>query len=67
MGSKCVIRKINLEGSIKRRLLDMGLIEGTKIENVLESPTGDPKAYLIRGAVVALREEDTKNILVEVI
>ena len=65
LGSSCIIKKINLDGSIKRRLLDIGLIEGTKVSNVLESPFEDPVAYLIRGAVIAIRSEDSKNILVE--
>lgn len=67
LGSSCIIKKINLDGSIKRRLLDIGLIEGTKVENVLVSPAGDPMAFLIRGAVIALRCEDSKNIVVKVI
>lgn len=65
LGSKYIIKKINVEGSIKRRLLDIGLIEGTEVENVLISPLGDPMAFLIRGAVIALRCEDSKNIMVE--
>ena len=67
LGSSCIIKKINLEGSIKRRLLDIGLIEGTKVENVLESPFKDPTAFLIRGAVVAIRKDDSKNIMVELV
>lgn len=67
LGSKCVIKKINVEDSIKRRLLDIGLIEGTEVENVLISPLGEPMAFLIRGAVIALRCEDSKNIVVEAI
>ena len=67
LGSSCIIKKINLEGSIKRRLLDIGLIEGTKVENVLVSPFKDPIAFLIRGAVIAIREDDSKNIMVELV
>lgn len=67
LGSSCIIKKINLEGSIKRRLLDIGLIEGTKVENVLVSPFKDPVGFLIRGAVIAIREDDSKNIMVELI
>lgn len=67
LGSSCIIEKINLDGSIKRRLLDIGLIEGTKVENVLESPFKDPMAFLIRGAVIAIRKDDSKNIMVELI
>lgn len=67
IGTNWIIKKINLDGSIKRRLLDIGLIEGTKVKNVLISPAGDPMAFLIRGAVVALRNEDSKNIIVEAV
>lgn len=65
LDSNWIVKKINLDGSIKRRLLDMGLIEGTKIKNVLISPGGDPKAFLIRGAVIAIRDEDSSRIVVE--
>ena len=67
LGSSCIIKKINLDGSIKRRLLDIGLIEGTKVENVLVSPFKDPTGFLIRGAVIAIRKDDSKNIMVELI
>lgn len=67
LGSRWIVKKVNSTGSIRRRLLDIGLIEGTKLENVLISPAGDPKAFLIRGAVIALRDEDSKMIVVEAI
>lgn len=54
------------EGSIRRRLLDMGLIENTIVECLGKSPAGDPGAYLIRGAVIAIRAEDGRKILIEV-
>jgi len=47
-----------------RRLRDLGLVEGTKIRCVLRSPLGDPAAYRIRGAVIAIRKEDAKNVRV---
>ena len=62
---KGIIRKIECNDSVKRRLLDLGLIEGTIIELILISPFKDPKAYKVRGTVIALRQEDTKNIYVE--
>ncbi|MGN0642724.1 MAG: ferrous iron transport protein A [Huintestinicola sp.] len=52
------------KGSMRRRLMDMGLIEGTKVICLHRSPCGDPIAYLIRGAVIALRNEDSADILV---
>ncbi len=51
-------------GTMRRRLLDIGLVEGTEVECVQKSPAGDPVAYLIRGAVIAIRSEDSSNILV---
>ena len=62
---KGIIRKVECNDSVKRRLLDLGLIEGTIIELILISPFKDPKAYKVRGTVIALRQEDTKNIYVE--
>ncbi|HZK28267.1 MAG TPA: FeoA family protein, partial [Thermoclostridium sp.] len=45
--------------------LDLGLVSNTAIEALQKSPSGDPTAYQIRGAVIALRKEDAFNILVE--
>lgn len=52
------------EGSMRRRLQDIGFIEGTRIECVQKSPAGDPVAYRVRGALIALRTEDSANVLV---
>lgn len=53
------------EGAMRRRLQDIGLIEGTPVLCLKRSPSGDPIAYLIRGAVIALRREDSAKVLVE--
>ena len=53
------------DGSIRRRLQDMGIIEGTKIKCLFASPFNDPVAYEVRGAVIALRCDDSKNIFVK--
>ena len=52
-------------GGMRRRLLDIGLIEGTMVGCVGRSPSGDPAAYLIRGAVIAIRDRDSADILIE--
>lgn len=57
-GQSAVVSALSADGAIRRRLQDMGLIEGTRVECVGVSPLGDPAAYLIRGAVVALRKKD---------
>lgn len=53
------------ESPMRRRFFDLGLIKGTTVQCVGESPSKDPKAYLIRGAVIALRREDAEKILIE--
>ena len=63
-GQRARIKEITATGSIRRRLLDIGLVEGTEIKCVGKSPAGDPLAFLIRGAVIAIRSEDCCGITV---
>lgn len=63
-GSAATVTAMRSGGNMRRRLMDMGLIEGTKVLCLHRSPGGDPTAYLIRGAVIALRKEDTGKIQV---
>ena len=56
------VKRVEGNETIKRRLLDLGLKEGTKIKPVLVSPSGDPRAFEFRGGVIAIRKEDGKNI-----
>ena len=53
-----------LRGQERRRLLDLGLLPGTVVTAELRSPGGDPTAYLIRGATIALRAEQARQIRV---
>ena len=61
-GEKAVVKKLSSTGSIRRRLLDIGLVENTCVECVGKSPLGDPCAFLIRGAVIAIRGCDGEKI-----
>ena len=65
VGQKCLIDKVYKNKNIKRRLLDLGLTKDTLVECVGVSPLGDPKAFLIRDAVIALRKADCSNILIK--
>ena len=64
-GEHAVVSKIQTTGSMRRRFLDIGLVENTDGECVGRSPSGDPSSYLIRGAVIAIRSEDSQSILVK--
>lgn len=49
----------------ERRMFDLGLLPGTWVTAELKSPSGDPTAYRIRDALIALRQEQAKMILVD--
>ena len=57
-----IIDSLNCNESIRRRMLDLGLIKGTKITPVFKSPSGDPTAYEIRKTLIAIRKEDSECI-----
>lgn len=65
-GQSAKIKELLSIGSIRRRLLDIGLIENTEVECLGRSPGGDPSAFLIRGAVIAIRSEDCINIIISI-
>lgn len=61
-GETAVVDEIFTEGAMRRRLQDIGVIQGTELECVGRSPGGDPAAYFIKGAVIALRDEDSAQV-----
>lgn len=58
------VSQINISGMARRRMLDLGLTFHTKVAALQKSPAGDPTAYFIRGAVIALRSQDASQILI---
>lgn len=59
--------EIDAEGELRRRFFDLGIIKNTIIEPLYISPFGDPKAYLIRGTVIAIRHDEANKIRVRTI
>lgn len=57
-----VVTRIGLEGAMLQRVLDLGLTEGCRVMGVLPGRRGRPAAFLIRGAVIALRQRDAVRI-----
>ena len=64
-GRSATITKIHSKNAERRRMFDLGILPGTRIENVMPSPLGDPIAYRVRSAVVALRNEQAELIEIE--
>ena len=65
IGKKGIILSIDIDSELRRRFLDLGLIEGEKITAYLKSPFNDPIAYKIKNAIIAIRNIDSKKIVVD--
>ncbi len=63
-GYAATVLELTAKGPMRRRLLDIGLVGGTRVICLGISPLGDPRAYAIRGAVIALRKEDCQTVLI---
>ena len=63
-GSAAIVSGLTTDGAMRRRLMDIGLTPGARVEALYRSCSGDPTAYLIRGAVIALRSEDARTVVV---
>ena len=64
IGKKANVVTLTSDGTVRRRMLDLGIIDGTEIEPLYRSPSGNPVAYFIRGAVIALRTDVSEKIMV---
>lgn len=58
------IENLNCTGTIRRRLLDLGLVNGSFITPILLSPSKGLRAFDIRGSLIAIRDEDASSITV---
>lgn len=63
-GQRARVIGLTASSSMRRRLLDIGLVKNTLVECVGRSPVGDPKAFCIRGAIIAIRADDCRSILI---
>lgn len=64
-GKTGTVIALQTRGSMRRRLMELGLVEGTKVACLKKAPWGDPAAYRIRSAVIALRKADAMGVLVK--
>lgn len=64
-GARGRVVVLRCRGLTRRRLLDLGLTPGAVIERAFTSPFGEPIAYRVRGALIALRAEQANQIEIE--
>lgn len=62
-GEEAVVVAIGCEPAMRTRLNDLGLLEGSCIRCLFPSAFGDPRAYLVRGASLGIRNQDAAKIL----
>lgn len=62
IGSTVKVLRLNGEGAVKRRIMDMGITKGVEIYVRKEAPLGDPLELTVRGYELSLRKEDAEMI-----
>ncbi len=65
IGSTVAVKKLNGEGAVKRRIMDMGITKGTEIYVRKVAPLGDPIEVTVRGYELSLRKADAEMIETE--
>lgn len=63
----CKVVKLNGEGAIKRRIMDMGITKGVEIYVRKVAPLGDPVEVTVRGYELSLRKNDAEMVEVELV
>jgi len=56
------LQSLNVAPATRERLLEMGFVEGMKVELKYEAPGGDPMAVSVRGGLIALRRKEAEMI-----
>ena len=64
-GDRAIVSGIRCEGPLRQRLLDIGFTSDTEVTCLGRSPLGDPTAYTVKGAVLALRREDAATVIIK--
>ena len=65
VGDRVKVAKINGQGAIKRRIMDMGITKGTEVHIRKVAPFGDPIEVTVRGYELSIRKADAEIIEVE--
>lgn len=65
IGTTVKVKKLNGEGPVKRRIMDMGITKGVEVYVRKVAPLGDPVEVTVRGYELSLRKADAEMIEVE--
>src|SRR6185295_17955044 len=64
IGSTVVVTKVGGEATFRRRLMELGLLPGTRVEVVGVAPLGDPLELLVRGCSLSIRRSEAEVVSV---
>lgn len=62
IGDTVTVKKLNGEGAVKRRIMDMGITKGVEVFVRKVAPLGDPIEVTVRGYELSLRKADAEMI-----
>lgn len=62
VGQRVTVKRLNGEGAVKRRIMDMGITKGVEIFVRRVAPLGDPMEITVRGYELSLRRADAEMI-----
>ena len=65
IGEKSIVKKVEGEGRLKRRLFDMGVTPGVEVFLRKKAPLGDPLEITLRGYELTLRKDEAKLVVME--
>ncbi len=65
VGESATVARLNGEGAVKRRIMDMGLTKGTAVTVRKVAPLGDPIELTIRGYELSIRKDEAAKVEVE--
>lgn len=64
-GNSAAVTRLTATGTNRRRLMDLGILPGTRLTAELRSPLGDPTAYRVRETLIALRRVQARQIEID--
>lgn len=64
VGSKVKVKNISKDASVKKRLLEMGVVPGVTVEVTGKAPLGDPIEIIVRGYKLTLRRDEAEEIII---
>ena len=65
VGQHGIVVRVGGKGAVKRRMMDMGLVPGSEVKVLHVAPLGDPVEFQVKGYSLSLRQQEARNITVE--